>query len=718
MCTDRSEQRGIALASTLLATMLLLTLAGAFLNIQRANLQTQNQSEHSRQATELAQSGLNYALMRLQQDSVWDIPAAARVTLDTSALKVTERNGCAIGSSPQGTFQISFQDQRFQDDQLPEVFRLESRPELKSVNRLNAAYSSGVQPAQNLRNTPPGAANLMIVARSGSTRIQLDVMIAKRYLIDASMLSQADLGIQVNDHFSLQSRDASTNKIRSQARLLIPEAARIQLNQGSALTPETILLGHNLSANLSPTLTLSLSSPSADLGASPAQRSAAGLTSNGRYQPNSSEVVHIPNLAPGDLRQPVATPKTVKGGTYHFTAANRVLYWPDAGHNVNDTATATEYTDFIPDTSNTQALPLQDYRLEIPDDTRVTFQNDTSISGRQPPTVGMGYVDGALTPDSLASLQVSGDLKLDGAVVGSGTLITKNLEARGKSQLATTPDLQVTLYAEQKIRLTSAAPPYQAVTSVDWDALHVAIQGYDDMTAGDQYTGSNGLNGWMGMIWPVKGGIVGNHDDTDVSQPYMRDVDLGPASPWILKLKGKYPIYGTDSNVQNQVDAAVASWTDGFSYGRYQRVRDFLAQATLDPTQPGLSDKLNLSLLGGDNQVRMTSMMDAMANQAAAAGKTLQNYIGPTVTVNPMEAIDPEGVDFKGLVYAGGDFLADMGGHSFQVEGALVSQGALGILNASRVDSIYNGDYLKSLLSPNANGGTISRMEVVFWNVR
>ena len=71
-----------------------------------------------------------------------------------------------------------------------------------------------------------------------------------------------------------------------------------------------------------------------------------------------------------------------------------------------------------------------------------------------------------------------------------------------------------------------------------------------------------------------------------------------------------------------------------------------------------------------------------------------------------------------GLVYAGQDFLADMGGHSFQVEGALVSQGALGILNASRVDSIYNGDYLKSLLSSSANGGTIARMEVVFWNVR
>lgn len=714
MCTDRSTQKGIALASTLLATMLLLTLAGAFLNVQRSNLQTQSQSEHSRQATELGQSGLNYALMRLQEDQVWDIPAAPQTTIDTPLLRVSERNGCAIGITPQGTFQISFQDQRFQDQRLPELIP-EVRPELRSVNRLSAPYNSGVQPAQNLRVTPPGAANLTIVARSGRSQVQLDVMIAKRYLIDASMLSQADLGIQVNQRFSLQSRDASTNKIRSQARLLIPEAAQIALNQGSAVTPQTILLGNNLSATTTPGLALTLTSPSADLGASPAQRSAAGLASNGRYLPNSSEVVQIPDLAPGDLRQPIATPKTVQGGTYHFTAANKVLYWPDAGHNVNDTASATEYTDFIPDTSNAQTLPLKDYRLEIPDDTRVTFQNDTSISGRQPPTMGMGYVDGALTPDSLASVRVEGDLKMDGAVVGSGSLVTKNLEARGKSQLATTPDLQVTLYAEQKVRLTSAAPPYQAVTSVDWDALHVAIQGYDDMTAGDQYTS---LNGWMSMIWPVKGGIVGNHDDTDISQPYLRDADLGAPSLWINKLKGKYPIYGSDTNIQNQVDTAVAGWTDGFSYGRYQRVRDFLAQATLDPNQPGLSDKLNLTLLGGDNQVRMTGMMDAMSTQAAAAGKTLREYVGPTVSVNPMEAIDPEGVDFKGLVYAGQDFLADMGGHSFQIEGALVSKGALGILNASRVDSIYNGDYLKSLLSSSANGGTISRMEVVFWNVK
>lgn len=715
MCTDRSKQNGIALASTLLATMLLLTLAGAFLNVQRANLQTQSQSENSRQATELGQSGLNYALMRLQADPVWDIPAPPLVTIDTPALKVIERNGCAIGVTPQGTFQISFQDQRYQDDKLPDLYLSQTRPELKSINRLNAPYSSGVQPAHNLRATPPGAANLMIVARSGRTQVQLDVMIAKRYLIDASMLSQADLGIQVNDHFSIQSRDASTNKIRSQARLLIPEAAQIQLNQGSAITPQTILLGHNLSATTTPSLALTLTSPSADLGTNPTQRAQADLISQGRYQPNSSEVVHIPDLAPGDLRQPIATPKTVKGGTYHFTAANKVLYWPDAGHNVNDTASATEYTDFIPDISNAQTLPLKDYRLEIPDDTRVTFQTDTSISGRQPPTMGMGYVDGALTADSLASVQVQGDLKMDGAVVGSGSLITKNLEARGKSQLATTPDLQVTLYAEQKVRLTSAAPPYQAVTSVDWDALHLALQGYDAMNAGDQYSS---LDGWMGMIWPTKGLIVGNHDDTDVTQPYLRDADLGAPSLWINKLKSKYPIYGTDTGIQSQVDAAVASWTDGFSYGRYQRVRDFLAQATLDPHQPGLSDKLNLSLLGGDNQVRMTDMMDAMANQAAAAGKTLKDYIGPAVTVNPMEAIDPEGVDFKGLVYAGQDFLADMGGHSFQIEGALVSQGALGILNASRVDSIYNGDYLKSLLSSQANGGTISRMEVVFWNQR
>lgn len=715
MCTNRSPQKGIALASTLLATMLLLTLAGAFLNLQRANLQTQSQSENARQATELGQSGLNYALMRLQEDPLWDIPAPPNITIDTPTLKVTEREGCAVGVTPQGTFQISFQDQRFQDDRLPQQWTPENRPELKSINRLNAGYTSGVQPPQNLRSTPPGAANLMIVARSGRTQIQLDVMIAKRYLIDASMISQADLGIQVSDRFSIQSRDASTNKVRSQARLLIPEAAQIALNQGSAITPQTILLGNNLSANTSPTLTLSLTSPSADLGTSPSQRAQAGITSQGRYLPHSSENVQIPVLAPGDLRQPIATPKTVKGGTYHFSAPNKVLYWPDAGHNVNDTATATEYTDFIPDISNAQTLPLKDYRLEIPDDTRVTFQDNTSISGRQPPTMGMGYVDGALTADSLASVQVQGDLKMDGAVVGSGSLITKNLEARGKSQLATTPDLQVTLYAEQKVRLTSAAPPYQAVTSVDWDALHLALQGYDAMNAGDQYTS---LNGWLGMIWPIKGQAVGNHEDTDLTQPYLRDADLGAPTPWINKLKGKYPVYNTDTNIKNQVDAAVASWTDGFSYGRFQRVRDFLAQATLDPNQPGLSDKLNLTLLGGDNQVRMTDMMDAMANQANAAGKTLKDYIGPAVTSNPMEAIDPEGVDFKGLVYAGQDFLADMGGHSFQVEGALVSQGALGILNASRVDSIYNGDYLKSLLSSSANGGTIARMEVVFWNVR
>ncbi|MCA9794376.1 MAG: hypothetical protein KC910_21360, partial [Candidatus Eremiobacteraeota bacterium] len=93
---------------------------------------------------------------------------------------------------------------------------------------------------------------------------------------------------------------------------------------------------------------------------------------------------------------------------------------------------------------------------------------------------------------------------------------------------------------------------------------------------------------------------------------------------------------------------------------------------------------------------RIEAMLDKLYEQKTG---TFEGFVGSS-TANPVppggyEVLNPRDAEFRGVVYAGGNVVANMGGYQFSVDGAVAAQGDVLMDGVKKFTSRYNPTYIE-----------------------
>ena len=160
---------------------------------------------------------------------------------------------------------------------------------------------------------------------------------------------------------------------------------------------------------------------------------------------------------------------------------------------------------------------------------------------------------------------------------------------------------------------------------------------------------------------------------------------------------------------------------DGTEFDCIIGLREFLKEV-----QSGVPPQTAQANWLGDQEAKthlvIQNDLTQLTDGAEADGTPLSDYMlqsysevsSTTTSPGVASALDAE---FKGLVYTKSDLYAEMDGHSFKLDGALITKGGnLVVDNANQVISRFNPDYMERFLKQ-TNGGTVP-MEVIHWSYR
>lgn len=764
---------GLAVAMVVLALMAMLT--GAFVTLNQSNFALLGRSSEMSRAQLAACSGLQYARMRLESNVAWgrmtptgDPPfAGGAPVVDMPGRMITYEDGySAVGIMPESKahFQVYFQPDpshtglpahgRFTDGSIaanpgdPGSWSREWSPGQESRSLLNSPPTDPpLPPTADLRGCYPRNCNLIITGYASGTLAQLDVTLGNIQVVDAPLMSEGTMAVELSSpssgQFNILSLDPSVKaKLRSRADLLAPGSSQIlfgdgsQPNAGSAVSSTNVLLNTGISvstdANGGVTSVGSLGSPIVigDGVNDASEASAAEAAIKGSVLPNSNQA-EVPDLTADQLKAPPSAPLSMNGGLYHFVDDHTVNYWSDPAHDpvADPTGFSQTYTDEIRDGSGNLLARLAQGRLIIPNGANVETSGPTRVSG----DLAVGYDPNTLTLPSGADarLKVQGTLEVKGETVGGGTVVAQAsgadvgaLKLTGKSAMSASPDSGIALYADGPISITGVKAPEVQVLPMDFAIFRDAVHGLPN--SWDEFSGwyPQGVREWINWddsnpsdnpkYWAA------GADDHTLGEPKLRDSVLSNFDTiYLPKLLNQFPVGINDPNVKAQMDSMINDYNSsgGVSLGRYIRIREFLRESQADSSPGAVAasythwSDLHDQVIKDEVNALITSQMDHYAQQAAPG--LLDAYLeGP----NPQDdSVNPNDVEFKGLVYTRTSFLVNPNGNRFLSQGSVISRGPLVIKNARDVTSTYNPLYLNSMVTYTGGAG---KVEQRFWSLR
>lgn len=373
---------------------------------------------------------------------------------------------------------------------------------------------------------------------------------------------------------------------------------------------------------------------------------------------------------------------------------------------------------------------------------------DGTLDPTQQPTLFLG------SGDYGAALEAS-NIRIEGSVGGKGALKSHNdLQIAAKSYLSTTPDFGIALHAKRDIVLTKPETNSRDGLAVDWEAFS---QGYK---AGAD---NKKLNSWMEITPSEREAAAASFKGrtlAESSNPAAFDAIWAgltadfPADEHALAAREEWlkpgvpPVMGEDPNwqpsqpephpgfepdpglepdpgidpgdtpVTEPEKAPIIELTPGIPAGpgididKYVRLREYLR--TVKSGQP------DPSWLATDDHAlasqRRRDVTNLVGNQLSAyqlaAGQTSKEVQGEVVLEwlplgsyfqsdsNPNLASYTPDMVFRGLIYAGRNFVFDTEKKGIYIEGALVANDNVQIKNATGANFVYNSELLENLFAP------------------
>ncbi len=390
-------------------------------------------------------------------------------------------------------------------------------------------------------------------------------------------------------------------------------------------------------------------------------------------------------------------------------------------------------------------------------------------SARQP-TLYLGSADKGAAVDAY-------DIDIDGSVGGRGALKSQgNLKIAAKSYLSTTPDFGIALHAQEDIVLTKPGNSSKDGLAVDWVAfaagydkgstatnlnldrwarLGEAARTSQAASFQDRSLAGSGNADEFDAIW---NGLTADFPADSAAlaarNEWLRDAVpavMGPDPSWTPAPPPAPTAPPTPADPTDPTAPVTGAPTDpadppydpgtapiielepgipagpGISVEKYVRLREYLRTVKAgqpDPTWLNSSDPAIQAQRSRDitNLVR-----DQLSAYQMAAGQTsrevngevvldwntLGDYFKPT-NGNPYLASYTPDMVFRGLIYAGRDFIFDTERKGVYVEGALVAKRDVQIKNATGANFVYNSELLENLFATDEED-TSAPLERTYW---
>lgn len=773
------KKKGIALVTTLMVMSLLLTLIGAFIQVERANQRLTGNALERRAAQDGCLTALNIAWNYLETEPNWGTnenfpmtgPRNLPATNPTARIEpqLVGANKVLHGSlQPEGDF----------DGPSAVTFDL-------------TIYNHLTGPQSRLPSTggeipiPARSCRLVCIARSGSSVRRMDTILRQVPISYDSLLAKrkADLGAATG-LVRLESRDPYVNRMRAGTDLELPPAANVQfLKTGSAEANRLFLNG---------------TAQTTDTQLEAANGSSAGTYLVGQGPPT------LPTFDPNNFKLPddPAKVSNARAGEYHFGGLGHVAYNPvtieyyvpspgggppgsppppptvdgcqrcqretsvydkliDAEGRVwvsaNSRTNSTTLSPPLPNGPLANESAAQNWGFD-PGPEQFQETNGTTVT----PNGGLSDVHeiypGLLANVVTAEMAVRSGFKIecDGrfVITADGARLPEMLfgyiftSGGVATQQSLVDGLDAALNEPNK---------YMAalVAAGDIDIPGGAL-GYGSMIAGGDMTvkASSGLRAapQLGVVVKARNLTINPATEPEPLQPgepvtmdypVFKDAintyangDWAPFDNWLshtglerttitqamktTPLSNSPTTYWNQLNTELHTSFAVPTWGTGWSgittIEQYVRMKEYI-QTLAAGYNHGQGDPswIDMNAHSVDAEARLSNMVSTMAQWAKSYKKSLQAYLA-----NPAAQV-PD-MFYQGLVYADGNLIINATGKSFRLEGSALAGGDAIINGARSIDLVYDRELVDNQLKTNhttANGNTTHlRLEKIFFTIQ
>lgn len=372
MSVQKNVMRGLALPMVLIALVVLLMMAGAFIGVNRTNFAQVNSSERRDQARAACEAVYNYVQYRLEHDKYF---AASNFIENATDLEL----GLEMDvKEVQGTRRIE-----------GSIRSLNCEFEATIFNNLN-------NDAESADGVPAESALVRVTADSRGISRSIETLIKVAPLFDSSALSRGTMTIEA-DNFYVRSRDPYRNLVRAEGEIHVPNVLGGQSRTRFLEADGTDVDGKGMIWSKDKIFT-----GSNDVATELAD---ANASSGGRFVPEAKQHFEIYDLKPDDIETPSSS-IPVAAGEYRFTMATANLKLTSTSVTSKTTKTKegskTTTTPHGANWETTQEIHVLEYYAN-PDDPYPTkvYRSDTRQDDIPPPPL-----PGTVTSNEITEVEI------------------------------------------------------------------------------------------------------------------------------------------------------------------------------------------------------------------------------------------------------------------------------------------------------------------------
>ena len=741
-------KKGMALVSVLLVTVVMLGLAGAFLMAHRSDLALMTSGTYREQSKNGCMSVADFIQYKLQNDRKYGMAAFSRGGDFPPAEAFPNASDPMLTCSYEG--RSGGPGGRIRNFIIGTLPQSETEFEVEILNNLDGKEELRVT---NTIRTPPRTCRAWITAKRGNVTQHVDLIMKRSAFTNATITSGRDINVQLtnseNGAWLLGARQPSGNAVRASGQINGPE---VWSPTGKAVQ---FLAPPGLESRLDPpfgvmqadTLSMKIDGVPRTLNAGDEYLRESEDNIAGVLSPGTGKT-QVPELNRDDLQGP-AQKVTLPDAKLTFRTqtgdAGETVYILEGDNGVlarynplNEGPNARYFTWAGTPAEGKVSVDLETRTVSVAPNVELQTGN-RSFSLRA--VDASGNPDPARQPvlnlgDSAGGASIdAGSIDIEGSVGGLGALKSQSdLKIAAKSYLSTTPDFGIALHAQRDIQLTKPGTNASDGLAVDWTAF---AQGYHESGI------NSGLNNWATRTQEQRQSIAASFKNRDLAtsanpQAFdevwqgltadfpadetalaMRNEWLKPGIPattgpdpnWVMPVE---PADGWPGDMPPEAPVIELSPAvpagPGIDVDKYVRLREYLR--TVKSGQPDISwlDSADPAV----NAQRRADVTRIVSNQLSTfqlkAGQTSKEVNGQIILEwktfatyfegnNPYLASYNPDMIFRGLIYAGRDFIFDTERKGIYIEGALVAKGNINISNATGAAFVYNSELLENLFA-------------------
>lgn len=757
-------RRGMALVSVLLVTVVMLGLAGAFFAAHQSDLALMTSGTYREQTKNACLSVADYIQFKLQNNRRFGAAAF-------SGSGGPAPDSFPLSGTPLLTAEFSSVSKRWNGSTVHRNFIKGTIPGSEvefEAEILNNLEGRGTRSVSAERSTPPRTCRVWITSRRANVAQHIDFILKRSPFTSSSITSGKDISVQLtsseNGAWWLGARQPSGNNVRANGAIHGPEVwdpanrsvvftpppgmeSRAEPPYGVLSAKELVMQVDGVPTNLMP----------GDLSLQEAEDNIDGVLSPG------GGTVSVPELRRDDLQGParkVTLPhsklvfKTAlgsEGETIHVLEGDGTVlkaydpltmepeerWFKWEGTPAEDAVVVDLETRLVAVADNVEVQTGdRDFVLK-------SVTPTGSVDTARQPTLYLG------SPDKGAALDAR-SVKIEGSVGGMGAVKSQtDLQIAAKSHLSTTPDFGIALHAEQDIVLTKPGTGATDGLAVDWDAFAQAyeagsgssISNWADKTAEERVAAAGSFKSRELVssanpdeFAPLWGALTADFPADEVALK-ARDEWLQPSIPPTYGIPPDYiapepPAGGWPPGEEPappeevMLDPGIPAGP-GIDLDKYIRLREYLRTVKsgqpdpswLESSDPDVSAQRRADVTRlvsnqlSSYQLRAGQVSREVGGQVVLEWRSLGSYLRGS---NPYLASYTPDMLFRGLIYAGRDFVFDTERKGIYIEGALVAKGNVDISNATGANFVYNSELLENLFAADDQDTSVS-LERAYW---